>query len=95
MTHDKPDAKAPINNPASDPPGRNGDDEPNEEAYWDLSVRLQIVWDNLSCLRTEASSKMRIFSSAAWCFRVARQMLRTSVSDDLGVELDFCLIFAP
>ena len=31
---------------------------------------------------------MRIFSSAAWCFRVARRMLRTSVSDDAGVELD-------
>ena len=28
---------------------------------------------------------MRIFSSAAWCFRVARRMLRTSVSDDAGV----------
>src|ERR1700733_5124803 len=28
------------------------------------------------------SSTMRIFSSAAWCFRVARRMLRTSVSDD-------------
>ena len=41
------------------------------------------------------SSTMRIFSSAAWCFRVARRMLRTSVSDDAGVELDFCLIFAP
>ena len=26
------------------------------------------------------SSTMRIFSSAAWCFRVARRMLRTSVS---------------
>ena len=38
---------------------------------------------------------MRIFSSAAWCFRVARRMLRTSASDDAGVELDFCLIFAP
>ncbi len=36
------------------------------------------------------SSTMRIFSSAAWCFRVARRMLRTSVSDDAGVELDFC-----
>src|SRR5580692_8044119 len=34
------------------------------------------------------SSTMRIFSSAAWCFRVARRMLRTSVSDDAGVELD-------
>ena len=41
------------------------------------------------------SSTMRIFSSAAWCFRVARRMLRTSVSDDAGLELDFCLIFAP
>ena len=38
------------------------------------------------------SSTMRIFSSAAWCFRVARRMLRTSVSDDAGVELDFCLV---
>ena len=37
------------------------------------------------------SSTMRIFSSAAWCFRVARRMLRTSASDDAGVELDFCL----
>jgi hypothetical protein len=35
------------------------------------------------------SSTMRIFSSAAWCFRVARRMLRTSISDDAGVELDF------
>ena len=34
-------------------------------------------------------------SRGAWCFRVARRMLRTSVSDDAGVELDFCLIFAP
>src|SRR5262245_20988839 len=41
------------------------------------------------------SSTMRIFSSAAWCFRVARRMSRTSVSDDAGVEFDFCLIFAP
>jgi hypothetical protein len=31
------------------------------------------------------SSTIRIFSSAAWCFRVARRMLRTSVSDDVGV----------
>ena len=38
-------------------------------------------------------STMRIFSSAAWCFRVARRMLRTSFSDVTGVELDFCLIF--
>ena len=30
------------------------------------------------------SSTTRIFSSAAWCFRVARRMLRTSVSDDRG-----------
>ena len=41
------------------------------------------------------SSTMRIFSSAAWCFQVARRTLRTSVSDDAGAELDFCLIFAP
>jgi hypothetical protein len=26
---------------------------------------------------------------------VARRMLRISASDDAGVELDFCLIFAP
>jgi hypothetical protein len=32
---------------------------------------------------------------AAWCFRVARRMLRTRFSDVTGVELDFCLIFAP
>ena len=32
------------------------------------------------------SSTMRIFSSAAWCFRVARRMLRTSVSDDAGAS---------
>ena len=41
------------------------------------------------------SITMRIFSSAAWCFRVARRMLRTRFSDVTGVELDFCLIFAP
>ena len=35
------------------------------------------------------SSTIRIFSSAASCFRVARRMLRTS--DDAGVELDFVL----
>ena len=41
------------------------------------------------------SSTMPIFSSRrAAAFRVARRMLRTSVSDDAGagVELDFCLI---
>jgi hypothetical protein len=38
---------------------------------------------------------MRIFSSAEYCFRVARRMSRTSFSDVTGVELDFCLIFAP
>ena len=27
-----------------------------------------------------------------WCFRVAHRMLRTSVSDDAGVALDFCLV---
>ena len=32
------------------------------------------------------SSTMRIFSSAAWCFRVARRMLRRSVSDDAGAS---------
>jgi hypothetical protein len=31
----------------------------------------------------------------AWCFRVARRMSRTRFSDLTGVELDFCLIFAP
>jgi hypothetical protein len=30
----------------------------------------------------------RIFSSATWCLRVARRMLRTSVLDDAGVDLD-------
>ena len=37
------------------------------------------------------SSTMRIFFSAAWCFRVARRMsrTRTTPSDDTGVDLDF------
>ena len=36
--------------------------------------------------------QMRAFSSAEYCFRVARLMSRTSFSDVTGVELDFCLI---
>ena len=35
------------------------------------------------------SSTMRICFSAAWCFRVARRMSRTTPSDDTGVDLDF------
>jgi uncharacterized membrane protein YeiH len=41
------------------------------------------------------SSTMRIFSSAEYCFRVARRMSRTSFSGVPAVETDFCLIFAP
>jgi hypothetical protein len=45
-------------------------------------------------LSSRRQSTMRIFSSAEYCFRVARRMSRTSFSAATGVESDFCLIFA-
>jgi hypothetical protein len=46
-------------------------------------------------LARKPSSTMQILSSAAWCFRVARRMSRTSRWDgDVGAE-DFWPIFAP
>src|SRR5262245_23076841 len=41
------------------------------------------------------SSTIRIFSSAEYCFRVARRMSFTTCSGDLFGVSDFCLISSP
>src|SRR5208282_5670314 len=46
------------------------------------------------CSPRKPSSTTRIFSSAEYCFRVARRMSFTTCSDDALVVSDFCLIFA-
>src|SRR5258707_6997922 len=46
------------------------------------------------CSPRKPSSTMRIFSSAEYCFRVARRMSFTTRSDDTLVVSDFCLICA-
>ena len=56
--------------------------------------KIRIVLDGLRG-ETSIAELCRREGIAGEVFRVARRMLRTSVSDDAGVELDFCLIFAP
>src|SRR5271170_3306850 len=46
------------------------------------------------CSPRKPSSTTRIFSSAEYCFRVARRMSFTTCSDDTLVVSDFCLICA-
>src|SRR5258705_4825234 len=46
------------------------------------------------CSPRKPSNMMRIFSSAEYCFRVARRISLTTRSDDTLVVSDFCLIFA-
>src|SRR5271155_5517826 len=46
------------------------------------------------CSPRKPSSTTRIFSSAEYCFRVARRMSFTTCSDDTLVVSDFCLISA-
>src|SRR5271167_4675113 len=46
------------------------------------------------CSPRKPSSTVRIFSSAEYCFRVARRMSFTTCSDDTLVVSDLCLICA-
>src|SRR5258708_31447469 len=46
------------------------------------------------CSPRKPSNMMRIFSSAEYCFRVARRISLTTRSDDTLVVSDFCPIFA-
>jgi hypothetical protein len=51
-----------------------------------------VVQENFGAIESFEKTATGVRSTS---LRVARRMLRTSVSDDAGVALDFCLIFAP